>query len=48
MTDQALEAKFHSLADSVIGAGKASRLIEACWKLGAAKDVKAVVEAAKP
>jgi 2-methylcitrate dehydratase PrpD len=47
MSDQDLEAKFHSLADPVIGAAKASAAIAACWKLGAAKDVKAVVEAAR-
>ena len=48
MTDEALDTKFHSLADDVIGAAKASKTITACWALGAAKDVKAVVEAARP
>jgi hypothetical protein len=32
----------------VIGAGRVSKLIEACWKMGSAKDVRAVVDAAKP
>ncbi len=48
MTDRDLEAKFHSLADGVIGAAKADALIAACWKLGAAPDVKALVESARP
>jgi len=48
MSDGDLEAKFHALADPVIGAAKASAVIEACWKLGQAKDVNAVVEAARP
>jgi hypothetical protein len=48
MSDQDLEGKFHTLADPVIGAGRVSKLIEACWKMGSAKDVRAVVDAAKP
>jgi 2-methylcitrate dehydratase PrpD len=48
MSDEDLEAKFHSLADPVIGAAKASEAIAACWKLGQARDVKAVVEAGRP
>ena len=48
MSDRDLEGKFHTLADPVIGAAKASKLIEACWKVGTAKDVRAVVDAAKP
>ena len=48
MSDAALEAKLHSLADAVIGKGHATALIEACWKLGGAKDVSAIVEAARP
>jgi 2-methylcitrate dehydratase PrpD len=48
MSDKDLEAKFHSLADSVIGAAKASGVIEACWKLGEARDVKTIVEGARP
>jgi len=46
--DADLEAKFHSLADAVIGKAKAAALIDACWKLGAAKNVSAVVEGARP
>ena len=48
MSDIDLEAKFHSMADEVIGRGKTGALIEACWNLGAAKDVRALVERAKP
>ncbi|MGZ5035089.1 MAG: MmgE/PrpD family protein, partial [Usitatibacter sp.] len=33
MSDRDLEAKFHSMADEVIGKSKADTLIEACWKL---------------
>jgi hypothetical protein len=47
MTDAHLEAKLHSLADPVIGAARAGELIDACWKLGAARDVSAVVAAAR-
>jgi 2-methylcitrate dehydratase PrpD len=48
MTDRDLEAKFHSLADPVIGEGKASRLIEACWSLGKAKDLRGLTALALP
>ena len=48
MSDNDLEAKFHSMADEVIGKAKTGALIEACWNLGAAKDVRALVERAKP
>ena len=48
MSDADLEGKFHSLADPVIGRQKAASLIEACWKLGEAKDVKTLVERARP
>jgi 2-methylcitrate dehydratase PrpD len=48
LTDRHLEDKFHSLADPVIGAAKAKALIESCWKLGEARDVKAIAERARP
>jgi len=48
MTDSALEGKFHYLCDPVIGKAKADALIAACWKIGAAKDVRAIVEGARP
>ncbi len=48
MSDKDLEMKFHSLADPVIGKSKADALIEACWNLGAAKNVRTLVEKARP
>jgi 2-methylcitrate dehydratase PrpD len=48
LSDADLEAKFHSLADPVIGAEKARALIEQCWSLSKAKDVTALVAAAQP
>jgi 2-methylcitrate dehydratase PrpD len=48
MSDKDLEMKFHSLADAVIGAAKASSLIDACWKLGQTKDVREIAGKAKP
>jgi len=48
MSDADLEAKFHGLADPVIGKAKAGALIAACWKLDSAKDVRALCEGARP
>jgi 2-methylcitrate dehydratase PrpD len=48
MTDANLEAKFRSLAEPVIGAGRAGRLIAACWALGSAPDVATVASEARP
>jgi len=48
MTDRDLEGKFHTLADPVIGAAKVKSLIAACWKLADARDVKGIVELARP
>ncbi len=48
LSDRDLEAKFHSLADPVIGAPRAAKLIDACWKLGEAADVRALTELAHP
>jgi len=48
MQDKDLEAKFHSLADAVIGKDKADSLLEACWSLAGATDVRALVEQARP
>jgi 2-methylcitrate dehydratase PrpD len=47
LTDAGLEAKFRSLAEPVIGAGRARSLIEACWNLGAAAAVAALAAAAR-
>ena len=43
MSDSQLEAKFQDLSDPVLGAGQTSELINACWALGQAADVSAVV-----
>jgi 2-methylcitrate dehydratase PrpD len=48
VSDADLEAKFRSLADPILGTGKASSLVQHCWKLAEAKDVKALVAAARP
>ncbi|MDB5941545.1 MAG: MmgE/PrpD [Ramlibacter sp.] len=48
MTDALLEGKFHGLADPVLGAAVTGRLIEACWGMGSAADVRRVVELAVP
>ena len=46
MSDADLEAKFHGLADPVIGAARAQSLIEACWNLARAANVRALCEGA--
>jgi 2-methylcitrate dehydratase PrpD len=48
MTDAQLEAKFHGLADPVLGAARAQELIEACWQLACASDVRRLVALATP
>jgi len=48
MSDADLEAKFHSLADPVIGKSKAAALIAVCWKLGTAKDMRGFTAMARP
>lgn len=48
MTDAALEAKFTALALPVLGAPKTAALIAACWGVGAAPDVSALVAAGRP
>jgi 2-methylcitrate dehydratase PrpD len=48
MTDKDLEGKFHSLADPVIGKAKAASLIDSCWKLGSAPNVRAIAQGATP
>ena len=47
ITDANLEAKLRSLAEPVIGAERAGRLIAACWGLGASKGVADVVAAGR-
>jgi 2-methylcitrate dehydratase PrpD len=48
MTDALLEAKFHGLSDGVLGAAQTSELISACWEVGDAADVSALVALATP
>jgi 2-methylcitrate dehydratase PrpD len=48
MTDAQLEGKFHGLADPVLGAASTVRLIEACWQVGTAPDLRAITALAVP
>ena len=48
MSASQLEAKFQDLSDPVLGAGQTSELINACWALGQAANVAAVVALATP
>ncbi|MBO1112327.1 MmgE/PrpD family protein [Bordetella petrii] len=47
MTDADLEAKFRGMADAILGAGQASELIAACWKLAQAADAGQLVRLAR-
>jgi len=44
MSDAQLEAKFHGMADQVLGAERCNALIAACWGVGGAADVRALAE----
>jgi 2-methylcitrate dehydratase PrpD len=48
MSDAALDAKFHSQSDEVLGAARSSELIAACWKLGELADVRELTALARP
>ena len=48
MTDMQLEAKFQGMSDPILGAGRSSELIKACWAVGNAANVKALVALAAP
>ena len=48
MTDHNLEAKFHGLADPVLGQAQTAELISACWAVGEAPNVAALVKLALP
>ena len=48
MTDADLEGKFHGLADPVLGASKAGELIATCWRVGDTRDLRALVDLARP
>jgi 2-methylcitrate dehydratase PrpD len=48
MSDAALEAKFHGMGDSVLGATRCDELLAACWGLAEASDVRALTALARP
>lgn len=48
LTDRMLEDKLRALAEGVIGRERSDALVAACWNLGAAPDVKALVREAQP
>jgi 2-methylcitrate dehydratase PrpD len=48
MTEAQLEAKFSGMADAVLGADACRTLMDACWGVGAAPDVRALVSLATP
>jgi 2-methylcitrate dehydratase PrpD len=48
MSDTQLEAKFHGLADPILGSPATGRLIAACRETGSAADVRALVAQAVP
>jgi 2-methylcitrate dehydratase PrpD len=48
MSDSQLEAKFQGMSDAILGAGRTSELINACWAIGNAADVQALVALAVP
>ena len=48
MTDANLEAKFHGLSDPILGAAQTSELIKACWAMGKAANMAALVALAAP
>lgn len=48
MTDAMLEAKFHGLSDAVLGAARTAELIQACWTIGKAADLRALTALARP
>ena len=48
MSDAALDAKFHGLADPVLGATRCNELIEACRGVGSAPDLRRLVVLAQP
>jgi 2-methylcitrate dehydratase PrpD len=48
MSRQQLESKFHGLVDPVLGAAATGRLIEACWQVGEAEDLRLLVAASVP
>ena len=48
MSTAQLEAKFHGMADAVIGAARCSELIAACWGAGNTADLRTLTAWARP
>jgi 2-methylcitrate dehydratase PrpD len=48
MTDSMLEAKFSQLSGPVLGSARTKQLIEACWGLGNAADMRTLAALARP
>jgi 2-methylcitrate dehydratase PrpD len=48
MSDADLEAKFGGMSDAILGADRTRRLLDACWGLGDAADVRALAALARP
>lgn len=48
MTDAMLEAKFQGMADAVLGASQTAALIETCWGVGGASNIRALTALARP
>lgn len=48
MSTAQLQAKFHGMADPVLGVARCSELIAACWGLGQAADLRALTALARP
>ncbi|RIX71764.1 MmgE/PrpD family protein, partial [Acidovorax cavernicola] len=46
MTDVNLEAKFSDMSNAILGAGQTRKLMDACWSLAKAADVRDVVQLA--
>ena len=47
MSDAQLEAKFHGLSDPVLGAERTRSLVQACWAVGQAADVRSLARLAR-
>ncbi len=48
MSNAQLEAKFHGLADGVLGIDRTDRLMAACWSMAGAADLRALATLAVP
>ena len=40
-------AKFHGLADPILGMERTKKLLDLCWRIGEADSVAAIAEAAR-